>query len=109
MGEEERPLEENLHQETHLLLIERLPKSSELASPASSQSEAFNCRPPPPGGRISFELHDHVVHRERIARLDQKLLDLRIALGTQNVLHLHRLDHGKRVPRPDVLTARDVK
>lgn len=41
-----------------------------------------------------FELDYDGVHGEAVANLGGNFLNFAVALGTQNVLHLHRLDDG---------------
>src|SRR5579863_3817599 len=58
-------------------------------------------------GPRSGELHNYRIHGNTVARLDADSLDAAVALGAQDVLHLHRLDHGERLAGLDFLTRRD--
>src|SRR6516225_10550562 len=51
----------------------------------------------------SSEFQDHGVDREAVARLGMYFLHRAVALGAQHVLHLHRLNDGKRFTRLDLL------
>src|SRR5712691_6276136 len=55
----------------------------------------------------SREFHDHRVHRETVSGPGVNLLHHAVALGAQHVLHLHRLDHGERLARLDLLAFGD--
>ena len=58
---------------------------------------------PSPSGK----LHDHRVDGDAVARLDADFLDDAVALGAQDVFHLHRLDHGQRLAGLDLLALGD--
>src|SRR5690349_13763581 len=58
--------------------------------------------------KILGKIHDHRINRQGVARLDADLLDGGVALGAQDVLHLHRLHHAKRLPGLDLLALGDL-
>src|SRR5208282_1444350 len=53
--------------------------------------------------RFLGEFHDYRVDGDAVARLDGYLLDDAVALGAQDVLHLHRLDDSQGFARLDLL------
>src|SRR5208282_6827079 len=53
------------------------------------------------------ELDNHRVDSDAVARLDADFLDRAVALGAQNILHLHRLDHRQRLAGLDLLAFGD--
>src|SRR5215469_9802231 len=61
----------------------------------------------PAAGTKSFEFEDDLIDRQAVARRGGDARDTAVALGTQHVLHLHRLDDGQRLAGFDLLAGRD--
>jgi hypothetical protein len=55
-------------------------------------------------GRALLELDDHLIDRQAFAGDGDDLLDLAVALGLEDVLHLHRFDHRQFLAGGDRLS-----
>jgi len=74
---------------------------------ADALDAAFDTQPHGLGHGGSGEFEDDLVDREAVADLGADLRHLAVALGAQDVLHLHRLHGGQRLAGLDLLPLGD--